>query len=106
MRINAFDMALRSIKSLLPRILKRHGIAQGVEAAQIMEAMEGELTSRWGEDGARSMRVRYVRDGIIALSCASSVWAQEVKIYEQEILAAIKKKMGSKVQIERIRFVA
>src|SRR3989338_10821339 len=99
-------MALKSIKTLLSRTLKRYGIAQGVEAAQIMEAMEGELKARWGEDGARSMRVRYVRDGVIALSCTSSVWAQEVKINEQEIIAALKKKMGPKVPIERIRFIA
>ncbi|OGL87575.1 hypothetical protein A3I42_00875 [Candidatus Uhrbacteria bacterium RIFCSPLOWO2_02_FULL_49_11] len=99
-------MALKSIKTLLSRTLKRYGIAQGVEAAQIMETMEGELKARWGEDGARSMRVRYVRDGVIALSCTSSVWAQEVKIHEQEIIAALKKKMGPKVPIERIRFIA
>ncbi|MEW6611053.1 MAG: DciA family protein [Patescibacteria group bacterium] len=98
-------MALRSIKSLLPRVLKKHGITQGVEAAQVVEAMEQEVGKRWGEEGMRGITVRYFRNNAVAVSCTSSVWAQEVKINEQEILATLKKKMGPKVLIERIRFI-
>lgn len=99
-------MALSSIKSLLGRTLRQHGISGGVEAAQVIAAMEEEIGRRWGQDGRRGITVKYFKDGAIAVSCTSSVWAQEIKIREKEILEAIKQKIGTKAPIERVRFVA
>src|SRR3990167_6840990 len=99
-------MALSSIKSLLTRALTQHGIAGGVEAAQAIAAMEEEIEKRWGEDGRRGITVKYFKNGAIAVSCTSSVWAQEIQLKGKEILEAVRENLGNKVEIEIVRFVA
>jgi predicted nucleic acid-binding Zn ribbon protein len=73
--------------------------------AQVIAAMEEEIYKRWGDDGRRGITVKYFKQGAIAVSCTSSVWAQEIKLREKELLDAVKQKIGGKAPIERVRFV-
>ena len=98
-------MALSSIKSLLNRTLKQHGIAGGVEAARVVEAMEQVLVEKWGSIAKSGIKVKFYRDKAIYLACASSVLAQEVRLYEKSLLKELNGKLEGQ-EVERVRFVA
>lgn len=98
-------MALKKLGSLLPHVLIRHRLEKGVEAAQVIAAIEEEIVRRWGGEGARAIRVRFFKNGAVVVSCSSSVWAQEIKLREKEILQLVREKIGSRILVERVRFV-
>ena len=56
-----------------------------------------------GEKAAKASRPDVIRDGILFVNCKSSVWAQELTLYKDRIMADLNKRAGSKV-IRDVRF--
>ncbi len=99
-------MALRSLGSLLPRALKRHGVTHDVDAARIISVLEEILAEKWGATARRGIKVKFFKDNAIYISCTSSVLAQEVRFNEKILIGGVMEKVGGKVVIEKIRFTA
>jgi len=79
------------VGDLVPGILADLGLAEAARAARIAEL--------WSEivDGPEAGHSRPVglRDGVLEVEVASSVWAQQIQLRREPILEALRERLGA-----------
>lgn len=90
-----------SLASLLQKRVEQVGVAKQVQAAQILECAKKQLISIFDETILNSVQPVAVKDRILQVRVESSVAAQELRLREQQIVAAVNKAMGQQV-IDRL----
>jgi len=76
-----------------------------VEASLAVEKTNEVLREFFGAESARFSQAVYFKDRTITITCLSSVMAQEIKLNEKKMLAAINQKLGGQ-SVEKIRYLA
>lgn len=61
-------------------------ILRGVRASQVVEAAEKILITCFGETIKEQAAPAYFKNNTLTIACLSSTAAQEIKLYEQQIL--------------------
>lgn len=80
---------------LLPSSLKRSGeVRRGVEAAVVIEAARAAIHITFGPDVAGHCRAASFKDGTLKIACDRSVYAETIRLREQELLDAVNKRVG------------
>jgi predicted nucleic acid-binding Zn ribbon protein len=92
------------LKDLLQRSLNKAGIAQGVAAAIVCDDFSEVIKETFGAAWQKNCRPLYVKNKTITVACLNNIVAQEVKLRERQILAALAAK-GKGEAVERIRFI-
>lgn len=88
---------------LLPSSLRKSGeLARGVEAAQVVAATQAAIHLTLGAEIAGHCRAASFKDGTVRIACDRSVYAETVRLREQDVVAAANKRLGRDV-VARIR---
>lgn len=94
---------MQSMKHLLTQSVQRAGVATSVDAARVVAAAEEVLHAVFPPTIAARMKPLYLKNRTLTVSCDSSIVAQELKLREPDILAALAKKLGS-ASVDRLRY--
>lgn len=98
-------MAFKPLSTLLTGRLRQNGIAQGVQAAQIIETANEALNQMFGPETTQTIAqaVSYKMRRLYVATLHAS-FRQELKFRQQEFLSIISGKMGEGL-IQEIQFV-
>jgi len=97
-------MSLTPLNNLLGDSLKRAGIHNQVSSAMVLEQFEKIIREFFGHEGAKHVKPLYIKDKILNVACLSSVFAQELKFREREIMERLNKENKTAV-VERMRYL-
>jgi len=92
------------LKNLLPESIQKAGIAKQVGAAVVCNEFDKIMLEIFGDKVKNKVKAQYVKNGTLTVAVLSSVWGQEIKLHEQEILEKLRQKVGEN-KVERLRFL-
>jgi len=92
------------IKNLLQQSVNRAGITKEVRAAVVCNEFDKIITGIFGNKAKNKVKAQYVKNNTLTVAVLSSVWGQEIKLHEQEILEKLHNKVGQN-KVERLRFL-
>ncbi len=82
------------LSRLLPSsIRKSPSISRGVEAASVVEMAQKTVNSLFGDDAAH-MRPATFKNGVLKIACDRSVYAETVRLREQEVIDGVNGRIG------------
>ena len=88
---------------LLPSSIKKSGeMSRGVEAAQVVEAAQAAIRLTFGAEVASHAKAASFKAGTLRVSCDRSVYAETVRLREDDLVAAVNKRLGRNA-VSRIR---
>ncbi len=82
-------MTMRTLGSLMPSSLKKHGLGKQVILAQMLIFLREELALLLKDPTNQIAQPLYCKRNIITIKCTHSAVAQEIKFNEQNILQKI-----------------
>lgn len=85
---------LESLGRLLPKNLKRAGASKSIDAAMIAEEAAKALAEAFGDDTSH-LRVVSFKDGVVKVACDRSVYAEDLRLREREIVDAMNARIGA-----------
>lgn len=91
------------IDKFLQRTIRKYGIGEQVQAAQVCNAYNETIRKLKGKTSLKKTKPLYFRNETLTIHCATSSWAQELQMDEQNIINLVNKKLGKNL-VERIRF--
>lgn len=91
------------MRQLVSQAVRRAGVAPSIDAARVVTAAEEVLRTIFEPAVAIHMKPLYLKNRTLTVSCDSSTVAQELKLREPDILAALMKKLGSAL-VDRLRY--
>ncbi len=94
---------LESLGKLLPKSLSRSTVGKSVEASMVVETAATAMKEVFGEN-AGMLHIVSFKNGILKISCDASVYAEELRLREQETIDALNAHIGSAV-IQTIKIV-
>lgn len=94
---------LSTIKGGLKRSINKAGIVRQIDAARACEFWQEAISEIFTKEVAEKSRALRCKNGVMTVAVLSSVFAQEFKFKEEEIIGRINKKMNS-VIVKKIRF--
>jgi len=97
-------MITRVTQDLLSRTLKRFGISEQVQAAQVLEEFQKQAINLLGNGVKNKIKPLYLKNKTIHVSVVSTVLATEIRLYQKRILEAINKKY-KKTVVKKIQFL-
>ena len=86
-------------------VQKKGGVANSIEAANVVETADKVLADVFPDDVKVLMKPLYIKNRTLTISCSSSAVAQELKLNEPQILEGLEKELGEKL-VDRIRYFA
>lgn len=93
------------LKILLAKSIKKAGISQQVEDAQILKYFNEIKDSILSNEEAKKVRSMYINDNILNVASLSDIAIQKLKLSENEIIGKINEKTDVK-RIIRIRYIS
>jgi len=94
---------LSTIKSGLKRSINKAGIGKQVDAARVCEFWQEVVGDIFTPEVAHKSHAIRCKNGVMTIAVLNSVFAQEFKFKEGEIIDEINKKMGA-IIVNKIRF--
>lgn len=99
-------MPMTSLGEILKKQMKQQVPGwKHVEASLVVEKTNELLKEFFGAQSARFAQAVYFKDRTITITCLSSVMAQEIKLNEKKIIAALNNKLGGQT-VEKVRYLA
>jgi len=98
-------MGLNLLGDLLKRQMWNSLVWKGVEASLVVDEANKILADMFGPELKKYARALYLKNRTLAITCLSSVAAQEIRLNEQAIVTKLKNKFGQQT-VERIRYLA
>lgn len=95
--------SMERITKLLPHAIRKTGMGNSVEAAEVIEAAEAILPTVFEPIMTRRMKPLYIKNRTLTISCDNTTVAQELKLREPEILHRLNQRLG-KPLVDRIRY--
>jgi predicted nucleic acid-binding Zn ribbon protein len=92
------------LKNLIQQSVSRAGISKEVGAAVICNEFDKIMLEIFGDKAKNKVKAQYIKNGTLTVAVLSSVWGQEIKLHEQEILEKLQKKVGIN-KVVRLRFL-
>lgn len=96
---------LQSLGDILDRKQSASPVLRSAVSALVVEEANKFLAEIWGADFLSSSRAVYLKKDILHIAFLSSAAAQEIKMFEKEIMIKINNKFGRDV-IKKIRYLA
>jgi hypothetical protein len=95
---------MQPLKNLMSGSVQKAGIGKQLEANKIVEGSEKVLLAIFGDGSDKDVRPLYFKNRTLTVSCSSSVFAQEIKLNEKDIIEKITDETGA-TNVERIRYL-
>ena len=96
---------MQSLGQILKKQMPQKPIAKQVAATIVVEKANEVLKEIFGAESSRFSQAVFFKDKSIAITCLSSVMAQEIRLNEKQIIAGLNNKLGG-VMVERVRYLA
>jgi predicted nucleic acid-binding Zn ribbon protein len=90
------EIMIEKINKLVSASLQRAGVSKQVQAAIIADLMSEILREKF-KTSTREMKVRHFKNETITISCTASVWAEEIRLAEPELLIEINARLNTAV---------
>lgn len=97
-------MSFATISSLISAKYQSNSFAPKVQAALVCEEFDKIVKRKWGGKMEHLVKAAYLKDGELFVACLSSVVAQEIKLYEKELLQKMSNKAGPSL-VKNLRFL-
>lgn len=97
-------MAMKSLGEILKKHMPQSPIGKRVEATVVVEKANQVLRELFGAEATKFAQAIYFKDKVIAITCLSSVMAQEIRLNEKKIISSINAKLGMPA-IEKVRYL-
>ena len=94
---------LRPIGDLVDSSVNRQGIARQVEASQVLEAFHRIIKEKYGPKILDQVQAKSLKNKVINVAVLGSVIANELRLYESEIVEKINAKYKKNL-VEKLRF--
>lgn len=82
------------IKDLLAESVQRTGAAKQINAVIVCNEFDKIMLEIFGHRVKNKVKAQYIKNGTLTVAVLSSVWGQEIKLHEPEILEKLQKKVG------------
>ncbi|MBI2636953.1 MAG: DUF721 domain-containing protein [Parcubacteria group bacterium] len=92
------------LSSLVPRAIQKAGIEKSVSDALVCEEFDTIAQHILGSSASKCRAV-YVKDRTLWVAVLSNAVSNELKLYEQDILRALKERVGAG-RVSALRFMA
>jgi predicted nucleic acid-binding Zn ribbon protein len=80
--------------SVVRRNMRRGRVGGQLRAAVVIAQASAALEELFGSESAAKMRPRSFRDGRLKIACDASVYAEEIRLREKEVIASINARLG------------
>jgi len=108
---------MKSLGEILKKQMPQMPAWKQVTATLVVEKANEAIKELIGENAAKFAQAVYYKDRLIAITCLSSVMAQEIKLNEKKIIVNINNKLGGPARlasegvagrqtVEKIRYLA
>ena len=91
---------MESLSGVLPRVLKRLGLDQGLLGWRAVQEWEQVV----GPRVARHTRAIAFRDGVLQIEVEGSAWMHELAFLKQDLVRKVNRHLGSRL-VRDVRFV-
>lgn len=95
---------MKSLGDLLKKQMPQTSIWKQVSATLVVEKANETILELFGAASLKFAQAVYFKDKVIAITCLSSVMAQEIKLNEKKIISGTNAKLGA-VAVERVRYL-
>ncbi len=95
---------MQSLKNLLSNSIKEAGIGRQVQAARAVAYFADIVSQVLGPEYRDQVKALRYRQGVLTITCFSSVLAQEVKLSQGQIIGQLNDKLGGPV-VEKLSFL-
>jgi len=97
-------MGFSSVGNILNKKIKQKpGLSRQIQASLVCEEFDKIIDNKWGDKVKNKAKAMYFKDNVLTIACLSSVMAQEIKLYENEIINTLNQKFNG--QIDRFRYL-
>lgn len=87
---------MENFKKILNNVLLNKSVlARQVRAAMIVELANKKIVEFWGNKAKELANVLHLKGGVLTISCANSIMAQEIKFKQMRLIEAINSKFGN-----------
>jgi predicted nucleic acid-binding Zn ribbon protein len=95
---------MKSLGEILKKQMPVMPAGKQITATMVVAKANEAIIALCGAGAAKFAQAIYYKDKTIAITCLSSVTAQEIKLNERQIIAEINKKLEGKA-VEKIRYL-
>ncbi len=97
-------MSMRSLGDILKKQMPQTNIWKQVSATLVVEKANETIKELFGAGSFKFAQAVYYKDKTIAITCLSSVMAQEIKLNEKKIISNTNSKLGA-TAVEKVRYL-
>lgn len=97
-------MSMKSLGEILKKHMGQTPVGKQVAATFVVEKTNETIRELFGVNAKKFAQAVYFKDKTIAITCLSSVMAQEIKLNEKKIVALANNKLGAQ-SIEKVRYL-
>ncbi len=95
---------MKSLGEILQRHMNQMPIAKQVSATMVVEKANETIKTVFGAKAFKYAQAIYFKDKVLAITCLSSVMAQELKLNEKRLISNINQTLGTS-SIEKIKYL-
>ncbi|MDD4289961.1 MAG: DciA family protein [Patescibacteria group bacterium] len=85
------------IKNILPSSLLRNRIKNQVQACSVLDSFSNLVRGIWGEEVAKMVKAKYVKEKILYVHCSASSVANALSLARKKLVEEINKAQEEKV---------
>lgn len=97
-------MVMKSLGDILKHQMKQTPVWKQVTATVVVERTNQILKELFGDEAMKFAQAIYFKNRVIAITCLSSVMAQEIRLNEQKIILLINRKLSAPA-VEKIKYL-
>lgn len=95
-----------SLKKILPAKIRGLGLAKEIEFFNLRKNWDKILGEALGQQFQGKSQPLKIKNGVLLVDCLNSIWANELQMKEDLILAKVKSQPAKPVGLEKIRFIS
>ncbi len=95
---------MKSLGEILKKQMPQMQRGKQIAATIVVEKANDIIRELFHPSAVKYAQAIYFKDKTIAITCLSSVMAQEIRLNEQRIISGINKKLGT-LTVERVRYL-
>lgn len=96
---------MKSLGDILKSKGTKSPFMRGVLTAAAVDVANIFIEENWGENGVKSAKAMYVKNGILVIACLSSIMAQEIRFKESQLLEKVNSRCGNNMA-KKIRYLS
>lgn len=97
-------MPFSPLANILNKHVRQKGLAEKIVATLVCEEFDKIVAEKWAGKMQNKVKALYLKNNILTIASLSTVFAQEIRLHEIEIIKIINDQFPNSV--ERLRYLA